>query len=208
MENLMIHNNKNNEEFQARAALFALGALSLHEARAFENELAQASAEDCTEAAAFDAVVNQLGLSLQEATPSAEVRQNLIAQIAQEPRPPKNSGNGFQPNRATNFHIRENEGEWIRLGAKVFSKQLFVEPTNGYVTSLLKIEAGGGFPNHHHKGTEQCLVIAGDFEMNGTAYGPGDFIVAMKGTDHLDIFTNHGATVLLVSPPEYELLPA
>ena len=208
MENLMIHNNQNNEEFQARTALFALGALSLHEARAFENELAQAPAENRTEAAGFETVVQQLGLGLQEATPSAEVRQNLIAQIAQEPRPPKNSGNGFQPNRATNFHIRQDEGKWIQLNDNAFSKQLFIEPTNGYVTSLLRIEAGGGFPNHHHKGNEQCLVITGDFEMNGIAYGPGDFIVAMKGTDHLDIFTKHGATVLLVSPPAYDLLPA
>ena len=208
MENLMIHNNQNNEEFQARAALFALGALSLHEARAFENELAQAQVANRTEVNDFDTVVQQLGWGLQEVTPSAEVRQNLLAQIAQEPRPPKNSGNGFQPNRATNFHIRENEGEWIRLGAKIFTKKLFVEPTNGYVTSLLRIEAGGGLPNHHHRGVEQCLVITGDFEMNGIAYGPGDFIVAMKDTDHLDIFTNHGATVLLVSPPAYDLLLA
>ena len=106
MENLMIHNNQNNEEFQARAALFALGALSLHEARAFENELARAQVANRTEAVGFETVVEQLGLGLQEATPSAEVRQNLIAQIAREPRPPKNSGNGFQPNRVINFHIR------------------------------------------------------------------------------------------------------
>ena len=198
-----MQNYSNKEDFQARAALYALGALPAFEERAFADELALASDEARIEAAEFDFIVSHLGLSVAEEMPSAGLRAQLLARIADTPQDKP------EPKMAdTSAHVEvfAHEGKWIPLFEGGFCKVLFTEPTNGYVTSLLKLEPGKRLPNHHHKGNEQCLVVAGEFAMNGKMYRPGDFTVALEGSDHLDIFTATGGVLLLVSPPDYELL--
>jgi putative transcriptional regulator len=199
-----MQNHKNNEDFQARTALYALGTLSEREARDFEDELALASDAARAEVAEFDAIVAQLGLSAPEATPSAQVRDQLLARIARESHPTKLAATPA----TTHLDIFSHEGKWTQLFEGVYSKVLFVEPTNGYVTSLLKMTPGSRVPNHKHKGNEQCMIMAGEFRMNDKVYGPGDFTVAFDGTDHLDLYTENGATLLLVSPPDYDLVAA
>lgn len=195
--------NGNNEDFQAQAALYALGALSPFEARAFEDDLAIASDEARAEAAEFNSVVSQLGFSVDEATPSADVRNRLLARIASEPQPAKTTPKAALP---THLDVLANEGHWIPLFAGGACKVLFTEPSNGYVTSLLKLDPGARIPNHRHRGNEQCLIVAGEFRMNDKVYKPGDFTVALDGSEHLDIYTETGGVLLLVSPPDYEVI--
>lgn len=199
-----MQNHKNNEDFQARAALYALGALSPIEAQSFEDELALASDLDRAEVAEFDTIVSQLGLSASEAEPSAQVRDQLLARIAREP----NTTKAVSSPQPTHLDILSHEGQWTKLFEGAYSKILFVEPTNGYVTSLLKLEPDTHLPNHKHKGNEQCMILTGEFRMNDKVYGPGDFTVALHGTAHLDVYTETGATVLLVSPPDYDFVAA
>lgn len=201
-----MHNHNDEEDFQARAALYALGALPPFEARAFAAELALASDEARAEVAEFSAIASQLGLSVAEATPSAGVRAQLLARIARESQSPRPHAQAAPA--PAQLDIFSNEGQWTKVFEGGFSKVLFVEPTNGYVTSLLKINPGARVPNHKHKGNEQCMIMAGEFRMNDKVYGPGDFTVAFDGTDHLDLFTETGATLLLVSPPDYDLVRA
>ncbi len=195
-----MQNHHHKEDFQARAALFALGALPSFEERAFADELALASDEVRAEAAEFNAIVSQLGLSAAEATPSAGLRDQLLARIAHEP--PAVSATA----PVAHVDVFAHEGHWTPLFEGGSYKILFTEPTNGYVTSLLKLEPGKRLPNHHHKGNEQCLIVTGEFTMNGKMYRPGDFTVALNGSDHLGIYTETGGLLLLVSPPDYELL--
>ncbi len=198
------HNHK--EEFQTRAALYALGTLTPFEERAFADELVYAPDEARAEVAEFHGVVTQLGLSLAEATPSTGLRKQLLDRIAETPQvqpqvqPPNAAAHG------AHLDVLTNEGQWKPLFEGGVYKTLFIEPTNGYVTSLLKLQPGKRLPNHHHKGNEQCLIVAGEFVMNGKLYRPGDFTVAMDGSDHLDVFTETGGVLLLISPPDYELL--
>lgn len=191
------HNHK--EDFQSRAALYALGALLPIEERAFIEELARASDKTRIEVAEFQSIVAQLGLSVTEATPSENVRHQLLTRIAHEPQTTAQAA-------PTHLNISSTEGRWTEVFEGVFRKVLFVEPTNGYVTSLLKMNPGSRLPNHKHKGNEQCMVMAGEFRMKDNVYGPGDFTVAFDGTDHLDLYTQTGATILLVSPPEFDLV--
>lgn len=191
------------EDFQARAALYALGALSPLEACAFEDELTLAAHTARLEAAEFDAVVSQLGFSAEAATPPAQLRDELLARIANESRA-ATSHREVAPMH--HVDVFRHEGHWkpVFPGAEV--KMLFAEPTNGYVTSLLKLEPGARIPNHHHHGNEQCMVMAGEFHMNGKLYRQGDFTVALGGSDHLDIYTPTGGLLLLVSPPDYAVI--
>lgn len=190
-----------NEDFQAEAALYALGALSSVEERAFLDELARASDEARIEVAEFSSIVSQLGLSAPEAAPSEGVRERLLTRIAKEPQSAKPAAA-----RPTHYDVFARDGEWTEIFQGVFRKPLFVEPTNGYVTFLLKMNPGSRVPNHKHKGNEQCMIIAGEFRMNDKVYQPGDFTVAFDGTDHLDLYTETGTTLLIVSPPDYDLV--
>jgi anti-sigma factor ChrR (cupin superfamily) len=195
-----MQNQNDLEDFQARAALHALGALLPFEERAFADELALASEETRAEVAELKAIASQLGLSVAEESPSKELRDRLLARIAREPQTPS------VPASVAHLDVFAHEGYWTPLFDGGSCKVLFTEPTNGYVTSLLKLEPGKWLPNHHHQGNEQCLIVAGEFAMNGKVYRPGDFTVALAGSDHVGIYTETGGMLLLVSPPDYKVL--
>lgn len=199
-----MHDHDTHEEFQTRAASYALGTLSPAEAQAFEDELNLAAATARLEVAEFEAVVSQIGLSAAEATPSANIRAQLLTRIAHEPQLPQ--ATTLTPLASTHLDVLAHEGNWVKLFEGGYSKVLFTEPTNGYVTSLLKLDPGARLPNHKHRGNEQCLILAGEFMMNNKLYRPGDFTVALDETEHLDVYTHTGGTVLLVSPPDYDFV--
>jgi anti-sigma-K factor RskA len=74
------------EEIKDQAALYALGALSQIEARAFENHMADGCDVCRAEVAEFDGVVGVLGLGAPAASPPAYLRDLLTERIAKEPR--------------------------------------------------------------------------------------------------------------------------
>lgn len=199
-----MESNNHHEDFQARAALYALGALSPAEARAFEDELTVAADAARAEVAEFDCVVSQLGLCVEDATPPAQLRDQLMARLASEACEAPAPASAVSPSQ--HVDVFRNDGHWRPLFAGVEAQILFTEPSNGYVTSLLKLDPGAHIPNHHHRGNEQCMVMAGEFHMNGKLYKQGDFTVALNGSDHLGIFTSTGGVLLLVSPPDYEVI--
>ncbi|HEX4950796.1 MAG TPA: cupin domain-containing protein [Blastocatellia bacterium] len=195
------------EDFQARAALYALGVLPQLEAQALTDELTVAPDEIRAEVAEMQEVVAQFGLSVDEAAPSADLRARLLTRIANEPQHTKTVAPSDTPAHVpAHLDVLAHEGHWNPLFDGVACKILFTESTNGYVTSLLKLDPNARLPNHKHKGAEQCLVVGGEFRMNGKLYRPGDFTVALDGSEHLDIHTETGGLLLLVSPPDYELI--
>lgn len=73
-----------NEEYEEKAALYALGALSQHEARSFERHLAE-SCSSCEAAMLqFDQVVETVAFELTPASPPAYLRDMLLARIERE----------------------------------------------------------------------------------------------------------------------------
>lgn len=73
------------EEIREKAALYALGALSQHEARAFEVHLLEGCGVCHTELSDFQDVVSALNAGYQEETPPAYLRDLLAARISREP---------------------------------------------------------------------------------------------------------------------------
>jgi anti-sigma-K factor RskA len=69
---------------QEQAALYALGALGQHEARAFENHLREHCDPCETEVSEFDEVIAILDQNTQEVTPPAYLRDLLTSRIARE----------------------------------------------------------------------------------------------------------------------------
>jgi quercetin dioxygenase-like cupin family protein len=108
------------------------------------------------------------------------------------------------------FSLRfEAEEDWLpHPVAGIRMKILSVNRRSGYATLLLDVQPGTRFPAHHHDGDEECYVISGTVYTLGRKLGPGDFIHADAGTDHGELWTDVGARVLLVVPPDEELAAA
>ena len=125
--------------------------------------------------------------------PRPEVRDRLMAKIrADEPVLPA----GFV------FNFSATDG-WVPHPVPgIRMRVLAMNRERGYATLLLDVKPGTRFPEHHHTGAEECYVISGSVYTYGRRMGPGDFLHADGGTDHGELWTDEGAQVLLVVPPE------
>ena len=163
-------------------ALFALGALPLHDANAVEEHL-QSGCEPCLdELEHFAAVADQLSLSVTPVSPSPELRQRVLDRIA----PPAA--------REQRKIVRGNDSPWLALPIPgVETRQLI-----GNRTLLVRMQPGAVFPEHDHPLAEQCYVVAGSItDSAGLTLNAGDFIVMFKGTQHAPIHSETGCTLVI-----------
>ncbi|HKV41610.1 MAG TPA: anti-sigma factor [Blastocatellia bacterium] len=73
------------EEIEERAALYALGALSQHEARAFETHLGEGCEVCASELARFEGTVAAIAYDSEYSDPPAYLRDLLMSRIQREP---------------------------------------------------------------------------------------------------------------------------
>lgn len=196
---------KDQEQMMELAALYSLGALNTDEARAFEQLLAQDETLRA-ECQTLDAVVADLALCANEATPSPMTREKLLARIAEPDSEPNVVAAVASTTPPLNVDIRVQEGQWMQLSEKVFCKTLFVDPQTGLVTSLVKLEPGGYLPRHRHLGFEQTLVVEGDCIVNNQVFYPGDFRIRTHDTEDSKVTTEHGTLIMLIAPERFEIL--
>jgi len=199
-----------NEQMQELAALYALGALTQHEARAMEGYLAESRNGLAEELAAFETIAAHLALAAPEQSPPPRLRQDLLAAIAQETPPVVKKETPLpiaSPQTLSQvFSLRANEGEWQEIGTGMLVKTLFVDSSRGIMTSLVRMLPGAALPPHRHIGDEQFYVLEGDCNVQGAQLGPGDFHYAKVGSIHESTYTVDGTTFLLIAPAEYEIL--
>lgn len=196
------------EDMRERAALYALGALSQHEARAFESHLAE-GCEFCeTELQDFTSVADALAFAPAEQEPSLELGTELLARINQD-RPPRMDAarKGAQTDEPFSS-IRATDGDWMKVDEGIFMKSLYFDKASGIATSLVRMSPGTELPAHQHNGVEQFYILDGDCNVRGEALGPGDYHRAAAGSIHELTFTVKGTTFLLVAPSEYTVLQA
>jgi anti-sigma factor ChrR (cupin superfamily) len=101
--------------------------------------------------------------------------------------------------------VRRDEGAWKPFSVPgAFTRHL--STGNGRVTFLLRLDPATRFPQHGHSGPEDCYVVAGELEVDGTPYGAGDFLHAAAGSGHGRIFSRSGCTLLLtIAQEDYSL---
>ncbi|HEY0546958.1 MAG TPA: cupin domain-containing protein [Pyrinomonadaceae bacterium] len=196
------------EETAERASLYALGAMSQHEARSFEEHLAEGCETCSTELSEFEAVMTKLALAAPEAAPRAEAREKLLSRLSAEEEQTPPAPASAQHDDSHPLIVRADEGRWHKMCAGVIFKQLFKDATRQTVTSLVKLEPGAYIPMHRHRGIEECYVIEGDVFANNEALKAGDYTCAMEGSIHHPISTLNGALLLIVAPESYEVLEA
>jgi anti-sigma factor ChrR (cupin superfamily) len=196
-------NGRETDYHQELTALYALGALGQHEARALE-ALLEEDERLAAELRAFESVVAALGLDAPEAAPPAEAREKLMARLAEEKRPAsiaRYATTSPAMNAALRgiFHVRADEGEWVPHSPGIEAKILFEDKSSGSLSTLLRMKPGAEVIRHRHFGLEECLVLEGDFHIGDETYGPGDFQCALPGSVHEKVYTDGGALVLIIS---------
>lgn len=184
------------------AASYVLGACGEHEARAF-SRLVERHAGLAAEVKELAEVVALLGLSAPPIEPPADLRRRLFDSL--EPKTGR-AGGGSGKGTSGFFTIRADEGEWENLGEGIRIKNLFVNPSRGTQTFLLRIAAGSRMPGHRHTAIEELFVIEGDCRINGEVLEPGDYRCALAGSSDRLLMTETGTTVLIVGPIHYEAL--
>jgi anti-sigma factor ChrR (cupin superfamily) len=189
------------------AALHALGALSHHEARAFEEHMAEGCKVCSEEFASFDRTVDELALSVPEDEPSDEVRARLIARVSEAPSSRAlNAVSGIFSDQFVSIHA--DDGQWQEVQDGILLKSLYVDHASGIATSLVRMKAGATLPAHQHLGVEQFYVIEGDCNVAGQWLGPGDYHRASTGSTHDSTYTVNGTLFLLIAPEHYEVIDA
>jgi anti-sigma factor ChrR (cupin superfamily) len=198
-------NHTLNEEIEGLAPLYALGALTQHEARAFEEHLAEGCAACRDELENFEAVVGLLGVGALEAEPSERVREELLESLIKDDNLSAKSST-TETAKPQSLTIRAGEGEWQEAFQGVYLKNLFVDEARGTVTTLFRMDPGAQLPRHLHHGVEECFVLEGDVRAGDQMLGPGDYHCAMPETIHERLSTVNGAMFLIVGPRHYEML--
>lgn len=199
------------------AALYALGALGQHEARAFEEHLEEGCEGCAAELREMREAAEALAVAAPALDPPAGAREKLLARVAAEEdgrREPRGGGGERREQRAPQFTgasdfvvVRKDEGEWFETAdAGVFAKVLFVDRERDTVTSLVRLSPGARIRPHRHKGVEQCLILEGEMRSGDMVLGAGDFNCAMNESVHNEIYTETGALFLIVAPESYEVL--
>jgi anti-sigma factor ChrR (cupin superfamily) len=126
--------------------------------------------------------------------PRAEVRERLMAALAFPPVP-----RGFAFRWAADADWLPHPVPGIRM------KVLALNRSTGYAVLLLDAAPGTRFPAHHHAGAEECYVLSGTVHTCNRRMDAGDFLHADADTDHGELWTDEGAQVLLVVPPEDDM---
>lgn len=189
------------------AALHALGALSQHEARAFEQHLAEGCNACSAEFESFERTVGDLALSVPEAVPPEDVRGRLIAKVNELPSSRViDAVSGIPSDPFVSIHAAD--GQWQEVQDGVLLKTLYVDQATGIATSLVRMMPGTSLPAHQHLGVEQFFVIEGDCNVTGQRLGPGAYHRAAAGSTHDSTYTVDGTLFLLIAPEHYEVMEA
>jgi quercetin dioxygenase-like cupin family protein len=193
----------NQEYLDELAALNALGALDGEDLAEFKRAAGRGD-RDLTELiAAYGRVADFISVSQKaSAVPNPIVKEKVMRRVRESlAKELSREGPGEQTKSTEkNFlNVFASEGEWLKHpvpGVEV--KQLSLNQERGYATLLMRVAAGTHYPQHHHSGPEECYVLQGDVHVGSHVFGPGDFHHADAGSDHGELFTESGCTLLLV----------
>lgn len=178
-----------------RATDYLAGLMTSDEAAAFEREIAAFTVE---EKEAFAQLHDTAALIVMAELPRVKVpasaRTGLMTRAgikADEPAAPAAVADAYS-------YVMVDEG-WEPLpfpGARL--KLLFAHP-HGHRAMLLELQPGVHLPEHPHEGHEECLILRGDLINEGRRLGPGDYVRASPGTDHLSVYTEGGCVCLIIA---------
>jgi anti-sigma factor ChrR (cupin superfamily) len=179
-------------DHHSRALDFALGRLSAEEETAFMAELRSTPALQ----EEFQTIMESVSLVAEgyaSAMPSP--RKALRDRVLDYATGHEASSDDRASTHALHI-VRAGDSDWQESGLPgITMKPLYADAARQ--TVLVRIAAGVHYPKHRHVGTEECLVLEGDLNMNDIRLKKGDFIVNPDGAEHLDTWSEEGCLLLL-----------
>jgi hypothetical protein len=173
-------------EIHEVASLYSLGLLDPELSTAFQRHLEGGCTVCESEVRGFTEATAQVLTALEGAEPPARVRDELMKRIGRSATSP--------------LIYRAGEGEWQDSGYPGLTlKQLFVDPSTGNGTLLLRMTAGAVVPPHHHFGLEHCYILEGDLVFDDHTLYAGDYEVAAESVDHSSATTRNGCLLLIMN---------
>ncbi len=189
-------------EIQETAALYALGSLSQHEARGFENHLKEGCAICEAELAQFVNVVGMLGLVASEAEPPVYLRELLLAHVEQlrlaAPRPSAPEREKKEPEPPIFASVRQSaprpKSYWLRFVPWILAVACALAAEEFYFawkkaqqavqTRTDEITAARGDAEQLTRMLELERSRSKELELIGAAIGkPGAKVITLSGTE-------------------------
>ncbi len=183
---------------EERASHYLAGLMTGEEAAAFERDVAAFSAEEKESFAQLSdtaSLVVMACVSRVKAPASARAELMARAGITAD-----KLVSAAVPVSLDKFTYLMNDEGWEPLpfpGARL--KLLFAHPHGGHRAMLLELQPGVHLPEHPHSGHEECLILRGDLINEGRRLGPGDYVRASVGTDHLEVYSEGGCLCLIIA---------
>ncbi|MEO6695164.1 MAG: cupin domain-containing protein [Ignavibacteria bacterium] len=183
----------------------SLDLLNQEEKNQYKSEINNSSEEDRNLISDYNNITSLFSklitLNAKKIAPSESVKEKLFEKIKALEN--SKSNNSLQEKEKTDFNfVFSDSGEWSPYNMEgIKYKTLSNNADKGYMMLLFKVEPGVSYPAHHHNGSEECYVIEGDVLAEGKLLGPGDFHHAEAGSDHGQLHTKNGCTLLLVVDP-------
>lgn len=93
--------------------------------------------------------------------------------------------------------VRNTEGRWIEIAPGARKKHLYYDENSRSEAFLIELDPGATLPEHDHDGTEDCLVISGDFSIGNLKLTAGDFHAAFVASRHAPCRSNNGCRLFI-----------
>jgi anti-sigma factor ChrR (cupin superfamily) len=164
------------------SALAAAGALTADERAAFD-----AGPDADATLAGWEGALLALAENVPPVAPPPALRNRLLAEIAPLP-----DGHTIRQPDAGGFRPTLFPGIAVRV--------LHIDRPNRQFACLMRIAPGARLPHHAHAAAEECVVLEGSIQVGGVRMGPGAYQRVEAGVDHVDQWSDTGATVYLNAP--------
>jgi anti-sigma factor ChrR (cupin superfamily) len=174
-----------NTDDDLKAAEYALGTLSKADREAFEHEMRHNPGA----LAAAEAWEDRLG-GLADTGESVPPPDHIFAAIEAELDTPI-------PLADASVTIRADDDVWVPVREGLEKKLLFRDEAKGVESFILRYAPGTQVSAHVHTSVEECFLLEGDLKLGDVELSPGDFHVALPGTEHASGETVGGALLLV-----------
>ena len=168
-----------------KAAEYALGTLSGKDRQAFEEEMRRDRGTR-ESAAAWEDRLDALAHSDETEPPPDHLFAAIEAQL-----------DAPIPLADASLTIRADDDLWQPVRAGLDKKHLFRDEAKGVESFILRYAPGTRVSAHLHTSVEECFLLEGDLKLGEVELAPGDFHVAMPGTEHASGESVGGALLLV-----------
>jgi quercetin dioxygenase-like cupin family protein len=94
-------------------------------------------------------------------------------------------------NQLASTSIRSGENDWVEVQPGVSRKVMWDD--GEFVSQFFRLEPDATIKAHGHPQDEECMMLSGELFLGDILLQAGDYQLASKGSQHLDIYTDVGA---------------